>query len=96
MEIKGKLDKKKNDYVKYAFILKHKGQLSTDELQYFLKNAFPFVDCSRSRIAHIVSRKDVFTSITIARKQKAHTFEGDIPINPRVEAAWLERLSLKG
>jgi pyrroloquinoline quinone (PQQ) biosynthesis protein C len=94
MQIEGKLDRKKNDYVKYAFILQQKGQLSTEELQYYLKNAFPFVDCSRSRLAHILSRKTIFTSITIARKKKAHTFNGNIPISPRVQAKWLERLSL--
>ena len=37
MQINGKLDQKKNDYVKYAFILKEKGELSTNELQYWVK-----------------------------------------------------------
>ena len=96
MQIYGKLDKKKNDYVKYAFILKEKGELSTNELQYWVKNTFPFVDCSKNRISAIVCRKSIFITRQIGQKQKAHSYSGDIPISKRVKTQWLEKLSLKG
>lgn len=96
MQINGKLDQKKNDYVKYAFILKEKGELSTNELQYWVKNTFPFVDCSKNRISAIVCRKSIFITRQIGQKQKAHSYSGDIPISKRVKTQWLEKLSLKG
>jgi len=96
MQINGKLDKKKNDYVKYAFILKEKGELSTNELQYWVKNTFPFVDCSKNRITSIVCRKSIFTTRKIGNKQNSHSYSGDIPISKRVKTQWLEKLSLKG
>lgn len=96
MQINGKLDKKKNDYVKYAFILKEKGELSTNELQYWVKNTFPFVDCSKNRITSIVCRKSIFTTRKIGNKQNSHSYYGDIPISKQVKTKWLEKLSLKG
>ncbi len=96
MQIKGKLDQKKNDYVKYAFILKEKGQLSTDELQFWVKNTFPFIDCSTARISAIVCRKAIFLTIKTGNKSKSHSYDGTIPISPRVKAVWLEKLSPTG
>ncbi|HIJ51315.1 MAG TPA: hypothetical protein HPP54_09735 [Nitrospinae bacterium] len=92
--IEGRLDKKTNDWVKYAFILQVKGELSTDQLQYYLKKAWPYTDCRRSRIASICCRKSIFTTIDLGNKQKAHSFHGDLQIDPRVKRIWLEKLSL--
>jgi hypothetical protein len=96
MQITGKLDQKKNDYVKYAFILKEKGELSTDELQHWVKITFPFIDCSMNRISAIVCRKSIFITKKIGNKQNSHSYSGDIPISKRVKTQWLEKLSLKG
>lgn len=96
MIIKGRLDRKKNDFVKYAFILQEKGDLSIDQLQFYIKNAFPAVDCCRSRIASICGRKSIFSTNYHTNKLKTHTFEGQIPIDPRIKEVWRERLSLKG
>jgi hypothetical protein len=83
-----------NDWVKYAFILQVKGELSTEELQFYLKKAWPHLDCRTSRIASICCRKSIFTTNKIKRKQRTHTFQGELNINSRTEEAWLEKLSL--
>lgn len=91
-----KLNAKKFDFVKYAYILNHfQKQMSANEINFYFNSIFSCSHSNVHRIGQIMKRyKEIFEIIEADSWQnpfKTYSFSGQIKLHPSTDLLWRQK-----
>lgn len=96
IENRNRLNSKKCDYVKFAFILIHFGKLSANQINYHYNRIFTG-HCNSTRVGMIMRKHhDLFQiedTYSDYRQAKIYSFHGKIIIPDTTRRTWIRKLN---
>ncbi len=96
IENRNHLNSKKYDYVKFAFILVHFGELSANQINYHYNRLFRG-HCNSTRVGMIMkNHKNLFTikdTYSDYRQPKVYSFSGKIIIPSSTHRNWTKKIN---
>ena len=90
---KHKIQAKKYDYVKIAFILENVSEsITANQINYYFNRIFPQTYCNTQRIAQIIKqKKDLFVIIrdyNQTSQSNLYSFRGSLILNKTTQTNW--------
>tara|TARA_X000001036_G_scaffold340044_1_gene319220 strand:- start:498 stop:827 length:330 start_codon:yes stop_codon:yes gene_type:complete len=88
-----KIQSKKYDFVKIAFILQNVSEsITANQINYYFNRIFPQTYCNTQRIAQIIKQKpDIFTIIrdyNSTSQSNLYSFKGSLILNKTTKINW--------
>jgi hypothetical protein len=95
--VKGKninyISSKKFDFVKIAFVLNHYGDLTANQINFYISKAFKCPWMNSQRVGALINSRPHIFSYYWEDSVKVYSFYGDIILNRTTQANWSKKLS---
>lgn len=88
------ISSKKFDYVKIAFILNHFGDLTANQINFYISKIFKCSWMNSQRVGALMNSRPHIFSYSWANSVKLYSFYGDIILNKTTQANWNKKIKL--